>query len=747
MNFLCRFTMKASHASQPKKFLREKLKKQAVLPALFFFGLLASGNIILAQQNDSIESIFVTAERRAYQGNFDSLENPTSVQMIDSQLLKEAGVLNLNDALDLSASVARQNNFGGLWNSFSVRGFSGDINLPSGFLVNGFNAGKGFGGPRDIVGIDSVEILKGPRSALFGRGEPGGSINLLTKRPEFRVSGDFKASFGKWNQTRLEADYQTVVGESENIGIRLVGFTEDSESFRDTIETQKVGFYPSIALSLSEQTKLTYELEFTEQEIPFDRGVAYSEKFGFSPQSTFSGEPGDGPIDTKVLGHQLELQHNFNETWSLLAGLGYRDTEFKGSASEPNFGGRQSYFNDGKTLSRFYRFRDYESEYSVVRAEVAGEFSSGSLRHRLIFGSDYDQFENNQLVLRYRPGWFGPNGDVSALDPAKYLLLDVFNPVYGQHPQPTPGPNTDRKEKLGGLGIYFQDQIDITEKFQIRFGMRWDDFDQDLTNLRSTPAKTVSTSDSRISPQFGAVYLVNDDLSVYASYGEGFRQQSGSDFKGNQLDSNLTESSEIGFKFEGFMFDSIPSSLSMAFFKVNQSNILVNDNRPEAQAVGWFSASAGEAESTGLEIDAVLETGSGLNLWFSYAYTDAEFTNSNPDTDFGAQIDAGDQMINSPKNQANIQVSKLLPLGGLEAQLGAGAVYTGERVGWTAYDFYLPSYTSARLFGQVELSDSWTVRVDVDNVFDEEFYTNSYADVWVEPGAPTRWRFSASYSF
>ena len=88
-----------------------------------------------------------------------------------------------------------------------------------------------------------------------------------------------------------------------------------------------------------------------------------------------------------------------------------------------------------------------------------------------------------------------------------------------------------------------------------------------------------------------------------------------------------------------------------------------------------------------------------------------------------------------------------MPLGGLEAQLGAGAVYTGERVGWTAYDFYLPSYTSARLFGQVELSDSWTVRVDVDNVFDEEFYTNSYADVWVEPGAPTRWRFSASYSF
>ena len=75
----------------------------------------------------------------------------------------KVGALNLNDALDLSASVARQNNFGGLWNAFAIRGFYGDLNLPSGFLVNGFNAGRGFGGPRDLIGIESVEVLKGPR--------------------------------------------------------------------------------------------------------------------------------------------------------------------------------------------------------------------------------------------------------------------------------------------------------------------------------------------------------------------------------------------------------------------------------------------------------------------------------------------------------------------------------------------------------------------------------------------------------
>ena len=132
-------------------------------------GFLMPAQMLFAQGNDVIETIFVTSDRKAYQANFDNLESPAANQFIDSQLLQDAGVLNLNDALDLSASVARQNNFGGLWNSFSVRGFAGDINLPSSFLVNGFNAGRGFGGPRDIVGIESVEVLKGPRSALFGR--------------------------------------------------------------------------------------------------------------------------------------------------------------------------------------------------------------------------------------------------------------------------------------------------------------------------------------------------------------------------------------------------------------------------------------------------------------------------------------------------------------------------------------------------------------------------------------------------
>lgn len=706
-----------------------------------------------AQAQSKTKEEIVVQGHRAYLSDFDSLETPQSESTLDAELLEDAGVIDLNQALDLSASVARQNNFGGLWNSFSVRGFSGDINLPSGFLVNGFNAGRGFGGPRDIVGVETVEVMRGPRSALFGRGEPGGTINLTTKRPRFEDAGEITAAVGSWNQARVTGDWQTTLGEGENVGLRIVGFYEDAESFRETVETQKVGFYPSVTWQASQDTSLSYELEYTKQEIPFDRGVAYTEEFGFTPRRTFVGEPGDGPIDTEVVGHQFELQHNISDNWSVLTGFGYRETSLTGNASETNFAGRQTLFLDGRTLSRFFRFRDFDSEYTVLRAELAGEFNTGALRHRLLIGADFDRFENRLFILRARPGFFPADTDIATLDPAEYRFLDVFNPVYGQSPTPVPGPNTDREEVLTGFGIYVQDQIDISDQFQIRIGGRFDDFEQDLSNLRASPVTTTTSDDTRFSPQVGAVYLINQGVSLYASYGEGFRQQTGSDFRGSQFEPNITESAEFGIKVDldavnlGVLGSDTTGTITLAAFQVDQSNILVNDDRPEAVAAGFFSTSAGEAQSRGIELDANLQFSNTMRLWLSYAYTDAEFTTSNPDADFGALIEVGDPLINSPEHQLNIQVSKGFGVANMDAEVGAGLLYTDERLGWTGFDFTLPSYTTTRLFGELKPSDRLSVRLDVDNLFDETFYTNSFADVWVEPGAPRRYRLSASYTF
>ncbi len=694
-----------------------------------------------------IEEVFVLGERRAYQGNFDNLEQPTADQSISEELLQQVGVITLDDALDLSAAVARQNNFGGLWNSFSIRGFSGDINLPSGFLVNGFNAGRGFGGPRDLVGVESVEILKGPRGALFGRGEPGGTVNLVTKRPQFENGGYVRGTVGEWNQLRFEGDYQTVLGANENVGLRLVGLYEDSDSFREPAEFEKFGFYPSASWNISDKTNITYDFEYTAQELPFDRGVVFSDDFGFSPRDLFVGE--NVPIETEVIGHQIELQNNFSDNWSFLGGIGFRETSLEGDAFEPQFGSRQTFFLNGQTISRFFRSRDFESDYFVLRGELAGEFETGGLRHRVIVGVDYDRFDNTLVIDRFRSR-FG--GDINALTPADLandLILEINNPVFGANLNPQAGPNTNRNEVLEGYGIYVQDQIDLSDQLQVRIGARFDDFEQDLTNFLASPATTIASSDDRFSPQIGAVYRVNDGVSLYASYGEGYRQQTGQDFQGSQFDPNITESTEIGLKVDlGEVYTSVSGSVGLTLFQVEQSNFLVNDDRPQATAVGFFSIPAGEAQSNGLEFDANLEFENDLSLWISYAYTDAEFSNSFADADgFGFTINAGDPVINSPEHQLNIQISKGLSLGGMPTRIGGGVFYTDERNGFVGSDFTLPDYTTVRLFSEVEPIDGLALRLDIDNLFDETFYTNSFANVWVGPGAPRRWRFTATYSF
>ena len=697
-----------------------------------------------------VEKVTVHGMHRAYQGAFEYKEVPAAAQDIDLGLISDAGAINLNDALDLSASVARQNNFGGLWNSFAIRGFAGDENLPSGFLVNGFNAGRGFGGPRDLSGIDHVEVLKGPKAALFGRGEPGGAVNLVTKRPQFREGGEVKATYGSWEQMRLEADVQTVTGGTENVGVRLVGFYEDAESFRDTVETERFGFYPSVTWEASDDTRVTYELEYTEQKIPFDRGVvAINGQLGHQPIETFTGDPSGDTIDTEVVGHQLEISHSLSEDWNLLLGAGLRDTTFEGNALENNFGGRQTLFidPDQALLSRFKRYRNFETDYLVLRGEIAGQFDTGSLTHRVIIGADYDKFENDQVILRYRPPFFSADTDINDLDLDQYLVVDIFNPDYSPLPDVPLSDNLDRLEVQEAWGVYFQDQINITDKFQLRLGGRFDKFEQEIDNRRADPVSTTKQDDTRFSPQVGAVYLFNDSTSIYATYGEGFRQLTGSDFAGNPFEPNQSESTEIGIKADlTSMFDNVRGDITFSIFHIEQSNILVFDDSPEA-ADRFFLTPAGEARSQGVELDVNAEFENDVQLWVSYSFVDAESTNNTSDPNFVAAIEAGDPLINVPENQLSIQLSKGLSVSNMPVRIGSGLLYVDERLGQTGTDFFLPSYTTVRAFAEIEPVNNLTVRVAVDNLFDKEFYTNSFADVWVEPGAPQRFRLTAAYRF
>ncbi len=678
-------------------------------------------NTVSAQSTEAeiseIDNITVTGTRRAYQGDFDPLETPQAELRIDAETLRNAGSIDLVQALDLSASVARQNNFGGLWNSFAIRGFVGDENLPSNYLVNGFNAGRGFGGSRDLSGIESVEVLKGPRAALYGRGEPGGTVNLVTKRPTFETAGEFSISAGSFSTYRADFDYTTPL--SDAVAIRFVGAYEDAESFRDTVETEKLLFSPSIAWRVSDESLFIYEMEYSDQETPFDRGViAINDELGLIPESRFLGEPSYGPIETGVLGHQVEFQHDFNADWSALVGFNYRETELDGLASENGFGAPDVDGNFG----RFSRDRDYDATYQVFRAELSGSFNTGGIQHRVIVGLDIDEFENDQIAFRDR------STDQS---------INIFNPVYGNSPVSglALAPQIDRVETQESVGLYVQNQISITDKLDIRLGARFDDYDQTLNNRLS--GSISDYSETQVSPQFGVVYQATDNVSLYAVYGENFRPLSGATDE-NGLDPNISESTEVGVK---LALNDGALTGTFAIFDLEHSNIATFDADFNPTAVG-------EAGSQGFELDLVGSLTDTLSLWFSYAYVDAETKNDYTDFISFNFIPAGSDLLNIAEHQLSLQLAQETQLAGRALTLIGGLTYVDDRSGeFGDPTFRLPSYTTVRVAANYEISDSWGLRAEVNNLFDEEYYTNSYADVWVQPGTPQNFRVSADFRF
>lgn len=688
-----------------------------------------------AQAPADDSEIVVTGLKRQYFGDTPVKEIPQAVQFLEGKLLDDLNITRLDTALELASGVSRQNNFGGLWDSFAIRGFAGDENFPSGFLVNGFNGGRGYGGPRDASNVERIEILKGPNSALFGRGEPGGTVNIVTKKPTFKEGGSFSVSAGRWETYRVEGDYNLPL--SDSVAIRINGSSEQAESFRDTVETRKITVTPSFLAKLSDADIFTYEMEYVNQEVPFERGVVaiptvnangtISYNLGAIPNTRFLGNPNDGPVKVEVLGHQAQYQHDFSDDWTLMLGAGYKDTTFVGFASDPELVlGRQRIDNDGRTLTRQRRFRDYSTTHMVFRGEISGKFDTGSIVHNLRIGADWDKFEIDTFQTRYRP---------VAADQS--YSIDIFNPNYNI---PAPVPNVviqNNNEVQKAWGIYAQDQIEITEQFKVRFGGRYDDFSQNIDNRinGANPRKSYT----KFSPMAGLVFEPTNMLSFYGSYGKGFRPNSGIGFDGQPFEPEISESYEVGAKFvtpDG----RVTSTLSL--YKMKKDNVLTTD-----PANAGFSKPAGSAKSKGIEFDLNAKLPGGFELFLTYAYTDAEWATNALDPNFGFQIRKGDPLINIPKHQGNALLFKNFSIGDHEAMLGAGVTHVGRRLGETATTFFLPSYTIAKVLGSFNITDQIKLSADVNNLFNKKYYASSYAALWVAPGAPRSFTVRASFDF
>lgn len=680
--------------------------------------------------DDGTADVMVTAQRQQYLGDIPVKDIPQSIQTISAETLTEAGITRLDNALDFAAGFSRQQNFGGLWDAFAVRGFAGDENTASNYLVNGFNAARGYGGPRDTVDVERIEILKGPTSALLGRGEPGGTVNLITKKPQFDPAGAVTASGGSFDTYRGEADLTGPI--TGGIAARVTGAYQQGDSFRDFISTKKWTVTPSVLVNLAPDTSFSYELNYIHQELPFDRGVvAVNGVLGRIPRSRFLGEPGNGQNKINALGHQAQLQHDFSKDWSMILGVGYRDTTLKGFSSEAELtAARQKFFVDGRTLSRQRRYRDYHTTDLTIRGELSGRFATGSFEHHLLVGADWDNYDIRTVQRRFRPPVVAAQTTLAAGN-----AIDIFNPVYGT--LPAVSPFIDNLETQTSYGFYLQDQVDLTERLKLRFGGRYDSFEQRIQNYL-TATKTFQ-GPTAFSPQVGLAYDAGRLVTFYASYGKGFRPNVGVDARSQPFTPEKTKSWEAGAKVS-LLGGRLTGTAT--YFDTSKTNVLTAD-----PINAGFSLAIGEARSRGAEANLTGSLPGGFRVNLNYAHTRAEVAKDVLDPNFAVPLRKGDPLLNIPRNTASGLVFKDFAVAGSKLTLGGGVQYVGRRVGETATQFFLPAYTLTQVMASFEPTDHIRLAGEVTNLFDVTYYPSSYARVWVAPGNPRQFMLHATYRF
>ncbi|XQW84529.1 TonB-dependent siderophore receptor [Thalassotalea piscium] len=678
------------------------------LPLLFIAP--AQSNTI-EEQNENIEKIEVKSQWQPYRGNVPLSKTPQAVVSINANDLEYSGITRFQEALDFSSSVVRQNTSGGMWDSFAIRGFAGDENNAAGYLVNGFNVGRGYNGRRSTSNIEIIEVMKGPGSALYGQGEPGGTINIITKKPKFDEEGYVQASVGNFNTRQAEFDYTNAL--NNEVAFRLNGAYEDSDSYRDIVNLKALNIHPSLLWNISDQTSLNYEMEIIDQDKVFDRGIfVLNNDFDATDSADYYGDVKDGPHTVKALGHQVSLKHSINNNWHLLAGLSYRDSSFKGQSSDAELSsGRQLLFNDPNSLSRQRRERDYQAEDLTTRLELSGETSFFDFKNNLLLGIDYYDFHVDTKLNRWRTAW--GSGDPT-------YSINPNNPNYDQV-QPQTSIQTNQKEDQKAAGLYFQDQIELTNETRLLVGVRFDKFKQDIYDYTRTRAQ--EQDKSSVSPRIGFIHQLNDIVSVYTNYAEGFRPNPGLDSNGNAFEPEESQSFEVGVKWQNTEGDFLGS---FAVYDSEKSNILTAD-----PVNNDFSATLGEATSQGVELEMTYLVTNSTRIDLSYSYTDAKTANETTNSDWGVSIPKGSRLINIAEHMGYISLKHDTRLLNKETFLGATLTYTGDRLGETIDPNYiLPSYTLVNLFASMQLNEQLTIKIDINNLLDKAYFASSYHKLW-----------------
>ena len=619
---------------------------------------------------------------------------PQSISVIPATVLKDLGSHNVERALEYAGGVSKQNNFGGLTlYEYSVRGFT-----TSEFYQDGFSANRGYPSTPDTANIERIEVLKGPAASLYGRGDPGGTVNIVTKKPQPDAFTTLQTSAGSWDRYRTAIDVNMPLDSEGNLLSRVNLAVEDNHSFRDHVDAKRVFVAPSFSFQLTPDTHLLVESEFVRHSSTFDRGIVANT--GMS-RSTFLGEPNDGNIRNHNNRIQAAIEHTFDDTWQLRLASHYKQGSLWGDASES-----RALNADGHTVNRRYRERSTGWHDSITQLELRGRFDIGSWQHELLIGTEYEDYRKKERV--------------TAIAGSPYAI-DVFHPVYGQ-----PKPNgtrsgTDVYEQVKSQALNLQDQIVFTDRLRGMLGARLEHVEQSTEDFTRNHAKSRQTHDA-LTQRAGLLYQLTPQVGLFANASTSFKPNNGLDAGGKSFKPEEGVGYEVGIKSE--LFDDRLST-TLAAFHIDKENVLALDPATDTQRA------MGKARSRGFDLQASGQVSDAVRVIGAFAYIDAEVTQGDK------AIPTGSRILGVAKRSASLLGVYEFQDGALRgSDLGAAFTYVGDRSGEAGSRFELPAYHTVDLLAHYKASEQVTVGLNLNNLFDEKYYERSYSTYWVTPGEP-----------
>lgn len=637
---------------------------------------------------------------------------PQSIKLVGRDLIDNRQALNFKDVIKNTpgVNVANSNS------EITIRGFTNAGGGPLGSLtlINGMrNFYTGTTNDLNLTNIESIEILKGPSSILFGANSPGGSINAITKKPGKEEKYSIGASGGTWGRYRVDADISTPVSKNKKVLFRLNTGYHNEQDYRELLFNKNFIVAPTLRYMPSENTVL--DVEFVHNNIDrsvwFDWGYPSLNQDVFAVPITFTPhEPTDNIniVNTMLM---ISLKQKILENLFLHSRFNGSSHNLKGKTHAPSF------FNpvpdENNNVGRVYREIVEDNKGTFFGNYLTWKPKTEKITFTITGGVDY--FESTYFFNVDQAG--GPDG----VPP-----INVVDPVYRQ-------ASVNTYPAIGGFndiaytdftGIYFLNFTEFGSKLKLLLGGRWDNY-----NFEG-PNRTENETNAFL-PNVGLIYEPLESLSLYGNWNKGFLPQNmqSPDF-GGPFDPEYSEQIEMGLK-GSFLKDKLTAT--MAWYNIDRTNVLVPAD-PVNDPFGIMESS-GVAKSRGFEIDVAGEVLPNLSINAGYAYNDSRITQSA----FGFEIDR--QANNAPFHTlsfwGNYSFKGILK----NAGLAAGAYHIGDRTTPGELSFpapvlqEVPSYTIFEV-GLFYRYQNISFNINIENLFNERYIAGATNAFYLAPGKP-----------